>query len=63
MDKESEEVLSAVLAQYDGNGKNYVSLQRDLLKESLAESAQLHCEKLKQYVVIMGTISLDMKKY
>ncbi len=54
MDPESEEILSSVLEQYDGNDRNHVSLSRESLKESLAQHVLLHCEKLKHYGAFSG---------
>ena len=54
MDPESEEILSSLLEQYNDNHRNYVSLSRESLRESLAQHVLLHCEKLKQYGAFNG---------
>ena len=54
MDRESEEMLKAILEQYNGNEKNYVDFMIDNLPEYLKSSFYLECEKLQMYGVVSG---------
>ena len=52
MDRESEDMLQAILEQYNGNDKNYVNFTTDNLPEHLQKSFSLECEKLQMYGVV-----------
>ncbi|MBQ3513627.1 MAG: toll/interleukin-1 receptor domain-containing protein [Lachnospiraceae bacterium] len=73
MDREAENMLSAILEQYDGNENNHVNFVLDNLPRYLQDSFSLQCEKLQMYgmllsaIVYMGgamfTLSESGKKY
>lgn len=52
MDRESEDMLQAILEQYNGNDNNYVNFTTDNLPEHLQRSFSLQCEKLQMYGVV-----------
>ncbi len=52
MDREAEDMLQAILEQYNGNDKNYVNFTTDNLPEHLQRSFFLECEKLQMYGVV-----------
>lgn len=47
MDRESENMLHAILDQYDGNGENYINFDIEELPQYLQDSFSLECEKLQ----------------
>ncbi len=49
MDRESENMLQAILDQYDGNERNYISFEVEKLPRYLCDSFLLECEKLQMY--------------
>ena len=73
MDREAENMLSAILEQYDGNDNNHVNFVLDNLPRYLHDSFSLQCEKLQMYgmlssaIVYMGgaifTLSESGKQY
>ena len=56
MDPDAEELLKAILAQYNGNKDNLVSFDGTDLPRSLNESRAVQYEKLKMYGVIASVI-------
>ena len=52
MDREAEDMLQAILEQYDGNEKNCVNFITNNLPVNLQRSFLLECEKLQMYGVI-----------
>lgn len=73
MDREAENMLFAILEQYDGNENNHVNFVLDNLPRYLQDSFSLQCEKLQMYgmlssaIVYMGgamfTLSESGKQY
>lgn len=73
MDRESENMLQAILGQYDGNDNNYVNFNIEDLPQYLQDSFSLECETLQMYGMLssvmnyvtgsMITLSESGKKY
>ena len=73
MDRESENMLQAILGQYDGNDNNYVNFNIEDLPQYLQDSFSLECETLQMYGMLssvmnyvtgsMITLSESVKKY
>ena len=57
LDSDSEELLDAILSQYDGNDNNHVGFRGDGLSRSLRDSIAIQYEKLKMYGLISSCIS------
>lgn len=57
MDRESEDMLQAILDQYDGNDKNYINFEVDELPQYLQDSCSLQCEKLQMYGMLSSVIN------
>ena len=53
MDREAENMLSAILEQYDGNENNHVNFVLDNLPRYLQDSFSLQCEKLQMYGMLL----------
>ena len=56
MDQDAEEMLDAILSQYDGNDDNHVSFRGDDLPRSLQDSVAVQYEKLKMYGMLSSCI-------
>lgn len=56
MDREAENMLSAILEQYDGNENNHVNFVLDNLPRYLQDSFSLQCEKLQMYGMLSSAI-------
>lgn len=56
MDREAENMLSAILEQYDGNENNHVNFVLDNLPRYLQDSFLLQCEKLQMYGMLSSAI-------
>lgn len=57
MDRESENMLQAILGQYDGNDKNYVNFNIEDLPQYLQDSFSLECETLQMYGMLSSVMN------
>lgn len=57
LDNEAEEMLKAILNQYDGNENNYVKFSFDGLSRPLLDSIAIQFEKLKMYGMVAQAIT------